>query len=159
MKQVDQDLKIYMQQKLRSMEKQKKFAYRSNYVAKILTLTLNLIIIGLAIWALVYQIEIYQASDKKDFINEIGLTFFLALFIVLTFFITLGLSFYSAFMKFEDYKKAINEIEYISILLKEKPDYSINDFEKDLAGIQQAHLQKKKISKKEILIKFIMGEK
>lgn len=168
MQKLNHELEIYINDKIHSLKKIERWSYYTNMVIRFGVLFLNLIIIILAAWVISIQVKWYQTELKplgaafslSAFLEAAGLTVVLASFIVLTFLINLILSFYSAFMKYVDYKQALREIEHITIKLEEdQSNYSIVKFDQDLEHIKTTYLTKKKVSKREILMKFIMGGK
>ncbi|MGY6171820.1 hypothetical protein ACW95P_00565 [Candidatus Mycoplasma pogonae] len=162
---VRKEILSYINSKLAKLKKQEKILYISSTFIRITVVILNLIIIGLASFAIYQQIHWYNTDLKinkpdQSFLDAAGLTVVLASVIVLTFIINMALTIFSAVMKWQDYKQAIREIEYITIKVEnESEKYSLAEFEADLKNIEEVYLAKKKVSKKALFIKAIMGGK
>ncbi|MHA0306256.1 hypothetical protein [Mesomycoplasma ovipneumoniae] len=151
----------FIQAKQARLKRNQKIAYYGTNAVKWITFFANIIVISLAIWVIITEINRYNLikSENKSVFNDLGLTIVLASFICLTFFINLFLAVFREVMKFKEYKKAQRELSYLYFQIQNDPNYSFEKFEQDYQAISDFYFQKKDVSKIKILKKIVFGGK
>ncbi|WP_215743874.1 hypothetical protein [Mesomycoplasma hyorhinis] len=159
---IKQQLLDYIDKKLARLTRNKILAFQFSRLIKYISLVASLSIVILA--AVVIYLEILRynkipVATRKPFFQELGLTFVLATFIVLTFILNIFLGVYKEIMKYHDFKKAQRELNYIYLKIESDPNYSYETFELDFKEINDFYLAKKDVSKLKLLKKAILGVK